>query len=112
MCSPGGRRGDFRRKFRLYRRLELEEDWDPASDSRLTAWEALQHLAARLERSESQATDLLARLGSTGDAARQLAYLLYKIANDNRWAEEALTYNNLIAVWPILRNKSQLELGI
>ncbi len=99
-------------KFRLYRRSELDEDWNPVSDSRLTAWEALQHLAARLERSESQATDLLARLGSTGDAARQLAYLLYKIANDNRWAEEALTYNNLIAVWPILRNKSQLELGI
>ncbi len=99
-------------KFRLYRRSELDEDWDPTSDSRLTAWEALQHLAARLERSESQATDLLARLGNTGDGARQLAYLLYKIASDNRWAEEALTYNNLIAVWPILRNKSQLELGI
>ena len=99
-------------KFRLYRRSELEEDWDPASDSRLTAWEALQHLAVRLERSESQAIDLLARLGSTADAARQLAYLLHKIASDNRWAEEALTYNNLITVWPILRRDPQLILGI
>ena len=99
-------------KFRLYRRSELEADWDPASDSRLTAWEALQHLAVRLERSESQAIDLLARLGNTGEGARQLAYLLHKIASDNRWAEEALTYNNLITVWPILRSKPQLILGI
>ena len=64
----------------------------------------LVRVAARLERSESLAADLLARLGATpADGARQLAYLLHKIASDNRWAEEALIYNNLIAVWPTLR---------
>ena len=41
-------------RFRLRARSELCPDWDPASDSRLTAWEALQHLAARLERSRSR----------------------------------------------------------
>ncbi len=97
-------------RFRLRARSELCPDWDPAKDTRLTAWEALQHLAARLERSESLAADLLARLGTTADGARQLAYLLHKIASDNRWAEEALVYNNLIAVWPILRSKPQLRL--
>ncbi len=94
--SPGG-------KFRLFGRSELDENWDPARDSRLTVWEALQHLAARLEQSESQAANLLRRLGGVGDRARQLAYLLHKIASDKRWAEEALAYNNLISTWPVLR---------
>ncbi len=91
-------------KFRLFGRSELDTDWDPASDSRLTAWEALQHLAARLEQSESQAANLLRRLGGVGDRAHQLAYLLHKIASDKRWADEALAYNNLISVWTTLRS--------
>ena len=93
-------------EFRLFKRSELEEldaNWDPASDTRLTAWEALQYLVARLEQSESQAALLMARLGGVGDRARQLAYLLHKIASDKRWAEEALAYNSLILVWQALR---------
>ncbi len=99
-------------RFRLYARSELDPDWDPSSGTSLIAWEALQHLAARLERSESQAADLLARLGSTADGARQLAYLLHKIASGNRWAEEALTYNNLITVWPILMMFPRVQLTL
>ena len=93
-------------KFRLYARSELDPDWDPTTDVRLTAWEALQHLAARLEVSESQAAELLASLSETGGRARQLAYLLYKIANDNGWSEEASIYNGLISVWPVLRKQA------
>ena len=94
--SPGG-------KFHLVVRSDLNENWDPASDTRPTVWEALQHLVARLERSESQAANLLRRLGGVGDRAHQLAYLLHKIASDKRWADEALAYNNLISTWPVLR---------
>ncbi len=86
-------------KFRLFDRSELDTRWDPAEDSRLTAWEALQHLAVNLEQSESQAARLLARLGGVGDHARELAYLLYMIASDNDWSEEADTYNSLVATW-------------
>ncbi len=92
-------------KFRLYRRGELDSDWDPAGDPRLVAWESLQHLVARLERSESQAARLLARLGDVGDRARGLAYLLHKIASDNEWAEEALVYNGLISAWTVLKER-------
>ena len=106
-------------KFRLYDRSELDPDWNPASDFRLTAWEALQHLAARLEVSESKAAELLVSLsevgGEAGDRARQLAYLLHQIANDNGWNEEASVYNGLAATWPrLLANAPQMierELG-
>ena len=90
-------------KFRLYERSELDPSWSPAHDDRLTVWEATQHLAAALERSESEAAELMHTLGGYGDRARQLAYLLYQKANDKGWAAEAGAYNGLITAWPNLR---------
>ena len=90
-------------KFRLYDRDELDPGWSPLRDERLTVWEATQHLAAALERSESEAAELLHVLGGHGDRARQLAYLLYQKANDRGWAAEAGAYNGLITAWPNLR---------
>ena len=90
-------------KFRLYERHELDPGWSPAHDDRLTVWEATQHLAAALERSESEAAALMHTLGGYGDRARQLAYLLYQKANDKGWAAEAGAYNGLITAWPDLR---------
>ncbi len=93
-------------RFRLYRRDELDPYWHPALDDRLTVWEATQHLVATLERSEPEAAALLHQLGGYADRARQLAYVLYKKANDNGRAEEASAYNGLITTWPDL-----LEIG-
>ncbi|MXW42978.1 MAG: DUF1156 domain-containing protein [Acidimicrobiia bacterium] len=90
-------------KFRLYERCELAEGWQPADDPRLTVWEALQYLIAALERSESEAAELLRTLGSYAERARQLAYLLYQKANDKGWTTEAASYNNLISAWSNLQ---------
>ena len=90
-------------KFRLVSRAELDPNWDPISDDRLTVWEAMQHLIATLEKSETDAEELLGKLGSYATQVRQLAYLLYKVANDNGWSEEATVYNGLIATWSSLR---------
>jgi putative DNA methylase len=77
-------------KFRLYERSELDPAWTPADDSRLTVWEATQHLIAALERSESEASALLHQLGGFGERART--------------AGEAGAYNSLIIAWPALRS--------
>ena len=90
-------------KFRLLERNEMQEGWDPTADDRRTVWEATQYLVAALDRSETQAGELLARLGSYGERARQLAYLLFKKATDNGWADEAGAYNNLVTAWPNLQ---------
>ena len=90
-------------KFRLYERSELPPNYSPVDDERRTVWEATQHLAATLERSESEAAEFLYVLGGYGDRARQLAYLLYQKANDRGWASEAGAYNSLITAWPNLR---------
>ena len=90
-------------KVRLVERKELADDWDPATDPRLTVWETTQHLIRALESSETEAAELLARMGEgLGERARQLAYLLYGICDRKKWAEEAGAYNMLVTAWPEL----------
>jgi len=88
-------------KVRLLDRDELPSDWDPADDERLTVWEVTQQLVRRLlADGEASAAELLARVGGFGDAARDLAYRLYLVAEAKRWAKEAGPYNALGAAWP------------
>ena len=90
-------------KVRLLRRSELTADWDPARDSRLTVWEATQHLIRALDAGgEEAAADLLRRIGGLGDTARDLAYRLYVICERKRWTQEAIAYNGLVIAWPEL----------
>ena len=93
-------------KFRLFERHELAPDWSPIEDTRRTVWEATQYLAAALERSETEASELMNTLGGYSDRARQLAYLLYQKANERGWASEAGAYNGLITAWPNLRTSA------
>ncbi len=89
-------------KVRLLRRDELPDDWDPATDRRLTVWEVTQHLIKHLhEGGEGAAADLLRRVGpSLGETARELAYRLYTTSERKGWAQEALAYNSLVVAWP------------
>jgi putative DNA methylase len=91
-------------KFRLFERSDLDPEWTPEGDERLTVWEATQHLIAALERSEREAAVLLHQLSGFGERARTLAYLLFKKATDKGWAAEAGAYNSLITAWPTLRS--------
>jgi len=88
-------------KARLIPREGLIEDWDPSRDIRLTVWEMTQYLIRALEKGgEEKAAELLQKLGSRGDAARDLAYRLYTVCDRKKWAREALAYNTLITSWP------------
>lgn len=88
-------------KVRLLRREELLKDWDPTTDKRITAWEATQYLIRAIdEKGETGAAQLLNKLGSLGDVARDLAYRLYSICERKKWAYEAMAYNGLVIAWP------------
>lgn len=90
-------------KVRLLPRTELPLNWDPVGDARLTVWEVTQHMLRALETGgEAKAADILRRVGSLGDAARELAYRLYVICERKKWAQEALAYNGLVTAWPEL----------
>jgi putative DNA methylase len=88
-------------KVRLLRPAELPGDWDPATDKRLTAWEAVHHLVRVLGgEGEAATAKLAAALGTQAETARELAYRLYTICERKKRAAEALSYNGLVQSWP------------
>jgi putative DNA methylase len=89
-----------RGKVRLLSPDELPESWDPATDPRLNAWEAVHHLVRALARGEAAAGELVARLGAKAEIARELAYRLYTVCERKKRAPEALSYNALVQSWP------------
>jgi len=94
LASKGG-------KVRLLRPDELPADWDPEKDKRLTAWEMVHQLIRALEAGgEGAAAQLVAKLGSKAEVARELAYRLYTLCERKKRAAEALSYNGLVQSWP------------
>ncbi|MBI5658240.1 MAG: DUF1156 domain-containing protein [Nitrosomonadales bacterium] len=88
-------------KVRLLRPAELPADWDPTTDTRLTVWEMVHHLIRVLEvGGESAAAQIVAKLGSQAETARELCYRLYTLCERKKRANEAMAYNGLVQSWP------------
>lgn len=99
-------------KCRLLNRGELDEDWTPGGDNRITVWEVVQHLIRTLEaEGEAAAGALLASVGGLGEPARELAYRLYSTCEKKGWSEEALAYNGLVVAWPELVKRAAQGAG-
>ena len=95
-------------KVRLLRPHELPEDWVPDSDNRLIVWEAVHHLVRVHDREgEDAAASLMSKLGPNAEAARELAYRLYRICDQKNRSQEALGYNALVQSWPEVARLAQ-----
>ena len=95
-------------KVRLLRPHELPEDWVPDSDSRLIGWEAVHHLVRVHDKEgEEAAASLMSKLGPNAEAARELAYRLYRICDQKNRSQEALGYNALVQSWPEVARLAQ-----
>ncbi len=94
-----------RGKVRIKRRDELDPDWDPRTDRRVTDWESAQHLTRALTTEQGKGVAEAARLvlgmgADRAENARALAYRLYSLADRKRWTDEAHAYNILVTSWP------------
>ncbi len=90
-------------KVRLVRPEELSASWDPTATKQLTVWGMTHHLLRLYfhEKAGDVATAaLLAKLGSYGDMARDLAYQLFHVCEKKKRPQEALAYNALVLGWP------------
>lgn len=94
-------------KVRLLKKEELDADWNPATDKRLTIWEITHHLIRRLEQGESGAAELIHQLGAKAEVARDLSYRLYTICERRKWAQEAIAYNALVLSWTDVQRLAQ-----
>jgi putative DNA methylase len=95
-------------KVRLLAPGDYPADWDPAADTRLPVWEACHHLIRALAQDgESGAGALLAQMPERGEPIRALAYHLYTLCENNKWAEDARAYNELVTAWHAIVTASQ-----
>ena len=105
-------------KVRLTRRDELDPDWNPATDRRITDWESAQHLTRSLTAERgggvAEAARLVLGMGAErAEKVRALAYRLYSLAERKRWADEAHAYNILVTSWPQIQAESaRLAAGV
>lgn len=102
------------RKVRILKPSELPSDWNPDIDKRLTVWEMVHHLIRKLEyEGESASGELVAKLGSKAETARELCYRLYMICERKKRASEAISYNTLVQSWPeITRLAQEISSGV
>ena len=101
LASSGG-------KVRLLKPQELPEGWSPETDNRLPAWEVAHHLIRVLETGgESATAELVKRLASRADVARELCYRLYTVCERKQRPSEALWYNSLVQTWPEIERLSR-----
>ena len=99
-------------KVKLRSVREIPDLYDPGTDDRISEWEICLHLAKRLQ---DQGADGAARLmaavrgvpGIDLDDVKELAYLLYSIAEKKGWAEIALLFNNLGTLWTDLEDSAR-----
>lgn len=91
----------------LLKPADLSWDYDVLKDSRTSNWEALHHLIKVVERDGiAPAGDFLQAALSRPDGAvdadlvKELAHLLFRIAEGNGWTKDALSFNNLVTSWP------------
>ena len=89
-------------KARLRAPSELGAAWDPATDDRVSVWEATVRLAAILgQQGQDQVAALLPAVGARValDQVKELGFLLYHEAERRRDARDALLFNSLVKSW-------------
>lgn len=94
-------------KVALIAPSKQEPDYDPANDDHISAWEALHHMI-RVVESEGIAIagELLNAAGARSedpvdaDLVKELAFLLFSIAEKSGRTQDALVFNGLALSWP------------
>ena len=100
----------------LIRSSELAWDYDVTTDRHTSVWEALHHLIKVLERdgiapSGDFLQAALARPDGAIDAdlVKELAHLLFRVAEGNNATKDALSFNALVTSWPDILDVARAE---
>jgi len=93
-------------RVQLFRPSDLDTEYDVLSDSHTSAWEALHHAIRVLDTSGIGAAGVFLQTASQrADAAvdldlvKELAYLVFQVAEKSGWSKDALSFNNIATSW-------------
>jgi len=102
-------------KVTLLSPAKMPEGYDVLADDRVGTWEVLHHLIALLEREGLLvAGAFLASAQKRPDGAidielvKELAFLLFSIAEKNGWTQDALAFNTVATAWPDIVQSARL----
>lgn len=94
-------------KVQLINPTELPEEYDALADLYISTWEVLHHLIRIVQNEGIVAAGELLKtaLGRPdgaidADLVKELAHLLFRIAESNSWTSQALSFNTLVTSWP------------
>lgn len=103
-------------KVQLIKPSDLSTDYDLLADLHTSNWEALHHLIKTLEgEGIGPAGDFLRTALSRPDGAvdadliKELAHLLFRIAESNGWTKDALSFNTLVTSWPEISDAARTD---
>jgi putative DNA methylase len=93
-------------KVQLYRPLDLPDGYDVTTDQHTSAWEALQHTIRIQETKGIPAAGAFLHDASRRadgavdlDLVKELAYLLFQVAEKNSWTKDAISFNGIATSW-------------
>ena len=105
-------------KVTLLKPSDLRDDYDVLSDDHTSTWEALHHTIRLLESDGVPAAGaFLADAESRddgaveGDLVKELAFLLYSVAEKNGWTKDAISFNAIATSWPEIVDASRADRG-
>jgi putative DNA methylase len=91
----------------LIKPADLHAAYDVIADHHTSNWEGLHHLIRILEQDGISAAGEFLRSALSredraieADLVKELAHLLFRIAEGNGWTKDALSFNNLVTSWP------------
>lgn len=91
----------------LLRSDDLPQEYDVVNDDQISSWEILHHLIRVLDAGGvPEAGQFLAKADARRDAAvdadlvKELAFLLFSLAEKNGWTKDALAFNTVATSWP------------
>ncbi len=94
-------------KVTLLAPASMPEGYDVLADDRVGAWEVLHHLIAFLERDGLPVAGAFLRSAQERpdgavdvELVKELAFLLFSIAEKNGWVQDALALNTVATAWP------------
>lgn len=93
-------------KVKLYQPTDLSDGYDVIADQHTSAWEALQHTIRIQESKGIPAAGAFLHDASRRpdgaidlDLVKELAYLLFQVAEKNGWTKDAISFNSIATSW-------------